>query len=257
MVYVMQPRNFEVNGIYHVYNRGYEKRNVFLEDKDYTRFIESLYWFNNEHKITIDHLSKTERSCALFTPSGSTANTNEEAYKNIEQRILIVEILAFCLMSNHYHLILREITSGGISMFMKKLGNGYTAYFNEKYDRKGVGGLFQGRFQSKPIKNDIQLSNIFAYVHTNPIELVEPQWKELMVKDKERASSSLKEYQWSSVHDYCYKSIYPNIIQKNFYLNYFDGADGCIKNIESWINFKAENYNSFMVDHRPSGSTAR
>lgn len=231
------PRQLEVNGIYHIYNRGYDKRDVYLDDKDYLRFIISLYWFNNKSNIIIDNLAQEEKEFPLCNPPrGSTPR-----WRNIERRVSIVEILAFVQMPNHYHLILKEITEGGISLFMRKLSNGYTGYFNEKYDRKGVGGIFQGRYQSVRIKDDRQLASIFNYVHTNPVELVEPQWKDLIVKNKRNALNFLDTYKWSSYHDYIGNSRFPNVTQRDFYSDLLGGHKSCHKSVEDWVKFKAEN----------------
>lgn len=159
-----QPRNFEVGGIYHVLNRGVEKRNIFEKSQDYSRFILGLYHFNNAH------------------PSDIWANLQKEGRSVLSRagRDPLVDILCFVLMPNHYHLILREIRKGGIIAFMHKMA-GYATYFNKQYDR--VGSLFQSRYKAVQIKDDTQLANTFVYVHTNPVELWEPKWKELRVSD--------------------------------------------------------------------------
>lgn len=231
-----QPRNFEVNGIYHIYNRGYDKRDTFLDGKDYSRFLESLYWFNNNNLVNIRDLTQEERQ----HPLGLTPGTGDNL-RRVQDRKPIAEILASCLMPNHYHMVVKEILDGGISLFMKKLGNGYTAYFNEKYDRKGVGGLFQGTYQSVRIKDDRQLIAIFNYVHTNPVELVEKQWKEFRVKNKKHALDFLQNYPYSSYHDYTHKPRFPRIISTQFYLDLLGGREGCKQSIKSWIDTKAEN----------------
>src|SRR3989338_2523427 len=229
------PRDFEINGIYHVYNRGYDKRDIFLDDKDYLRFIESLYWFNNKELIVIGDLKNDERRL----PGGSTLKKLEA--RSVKQRKPIVAILALVLMRNHFHLILREINDGGISLFMKKLGNGYTGYFNEKYNRSGMGGIFQGRYRSVKIKTNEQLIVIFSYVHTNPEELVESDWKELIVKNKNNALNFLERYRWSSYCYYIGNSNFPLVTERDFYLNLFGGESSCRRIVEEWINFKAEN----------------
>lgn len=231
-------RDFEVNGIYHIYNRGYDKRDIYLDGKDYLRFVVSLYWFNNQNKIIIDDLSKEDIEFAIA--SGSTAGNINNLY-NVKNRVPIVEILGFTLMPNHYHLILKEIVPGGISLFMRKLSNGYTGYFNEKYGRKGVGGIFQGRYQSVRIKDDRQLVAIFNYVHTNPIELVEPKWKDLIVKDKNKALKFLEVYKWSSYHDYVGNLRFPNVTDRDFYNDLLGGPKQRRRLIKDWIEFKAEN----------------
>lgn len=233
-------RQFEVGGVYHIFNRGYDKRKIFLDKNDYQRFVESLYYLNNRSMIKLRDVRKSKHtgSTCVFEPPS-----------NYEP---IIEILAFTLMPNHYHLVVREISPGGIALFMQKLGNGYTGYFNEKYNRKGAGGLFQGRYKSVKILNDIQLVTIFSYVHTNPVELVEPRWKDLVVQDKNKAIDFLKEYKWSSYQDYISKDNFPNVIQPSFYLDILGGSIGCQKSVEEWINFKAEN-NILRADAQHTG----
>ena len=124
---------------------------------------------------------------------------------------------------------------------MRKLSNGYTGYFNEKYDRKGVGGLFQGRYKSVRIKDDRQLLAIFNYVHTNPVELVEPRWKDLIVKNKKNALNFLETYKWSSYHDYMGNMKFSNVTNRDFYNDLLGSSKQCRKLAEDWISFKADN----------------
>ena len=163
-----QNRKFEVGGVYHIFNRGVEKRKIFLKNQDYSRFILALEFLNNKQSIDIWH--------ALFrndnlSTGGGTVPPPVDSRLLIRERLEnfrgkkkkpIVEILAFALMPNHFHLILREIQEGGISLFMRKLG-GYSTYFNKQHNR--VGPLLQGRYKSVQIKDEIQLGNIFNYVH--------------------------------------------------------------------------------------------
>ena len=84
-------------------------------------------------------------------------------------------------MPNHVHLLLRQLKDSGIFKFMKKFGSGYGRYFNKKYNRKGY--VFQNRFLAVPIKTDKQLKVVFAYIHANPVSLIEPKWKERGIKN--------------------------------------------------------------------------
>ena len=92
----------------------------------------------------------------------------------------LVEIHAFALMDNHFHILAKQIKENGISNFMNKLG-GYSYYFNKKYKR--VGPLFQGRFKAILVRTDEQLKNVFVYINTNPVGLIKPGWKENGIKD--------------------------------------------------------------------------
>lgn len=227
-----RPREFEVGGIYHILNRGYEKRKIYLDDNDHLRFIESLYYFNNRDVVKLRDVRKVEKQkytgpTRVFVPA-----RGQEP---------VVEVLAFTLMPNHYHLILREIIDGGIALFMQKLGDGYTGYFNEKYDRHGVGGIFQGRYKSVRVQDEMQLGNVFVYVHTNPVELKEPGWKDLKVKNARNAINWLAHYRWSSYHDYVGNPTFPNVTQRDFFLEFYKGEKQCSRAMDDWIKFKAQN----------------
>jgi len=113
----------------------------------------------------------------------------------------LVDVLSYCLMPNHFHLLLRQKTENGISQFMKKISTAYSMYFNTKYDHSGV--LFQGRFKSQHVNRDSYLQCLFAYIHLNPLKLFEPLWKEKGVIDVGGARLFLQNYRPSSYHDYC------------------------------------------------------
>ena len=98
------------------------------------------------------------------------------------KRKMLVEILAFSLMPNHIHLLIRQLRDGGISKFMQKFG-GYVLYYNKKYGRKGH--LFQDKFQAVHIQNEEQLKTAFVYIHTNPVAIIYPGWKEKGIKNKQ------------------------------------------------------------------------
>lgn len=140
-----------VNGeIYHVYNRGVEKRTITINSRDHERFFESLdhYRFENPGRLS------------NFKDFGLTEERNRKE--------TIVDIIGFCLMPNHFHLLLRQLTEKGVSIFMSNLINSYTRYFNVKHNR--IGPLFQGGFKSVHIENDEQLIHLSRYIHLNPVE---------------------------------------------------------------------------------------
>lgn len=113
----------------------------------------------------------------------------------------LVRIMADCLMPNHFHLILEELEEGGTSLFMQRLGVGYTKYFNKKYDR--VGSLFQGPFKSVAIENDLQLKYLLIYINIlNPGQLIEPNSKKDGIKNVNAILKFAKEYLWSTNREY-------------------------------------------------------
>ena len=140
-------------------------------------------------------------------------------------------------MDNHFHILMKQTQENGISNFMNKLG-GYSYYFNKKYNR--VGPLFQGRFKAVLIETDEQLKNAFVYINTNPVGLIQKNWKEEGIENFRKTMNFLSEYQWSSCIDYLGKETYLNLMQKDFFIDLFGSIDDCKKEIESWLVHKVD-----------------
>ena len=195
------PRPPFVNDhIYHVFNRGVDKRDVFLDDEDYGRFIHDLFEFNDE-------------APALNVKYHFAINTMRD-----ELRDLLVDVMLFTLMPNHFHLLIRQRSDGGIVKFMRKLGTGYTNYFNRKNDREG--GLFQGRFKAVLISSDEQFQYIPQYIHLNPLKLNYGSSTSINWRSKIKF---LEEYKWSSFPDYIGKQNFPSVTHREFLLKIFGG----------------------------------
>lgn len=142
---------------YHVYNRGTDKRTIFSDENDFTRFFESMLEFNTLEPIG----SLFENSFRKKNQLGGSAS--KETIKDTKEKL--VNIVAYCLNPNHFHLILQQVAERGIEKFMQRLGTGYTMYFNNKYDRSG--SLFQGRFKAVHIDSNEYLLHVSAYVNLN------------------------------------------------------------------------------------------
>jgi len=112
----------------------------------------------------------------------------------------LIDIAAYALMPNHFHLLVRQRKENGISNFMQKLMTGYTMYFNTKNKRTGT--LFQGRYRSEHVQNDRYLKYLISYIHLNPIKLIDPAWKESGIVNSTRAKKFLEQYRYSSYIDY-------------------------------------------------------
>lgn len=222
----MPPRNiqFANEEFYHLVKKGVEEREIFLDEEDNLRFMNSLLVFNDKEPTPWNMR-------AFWEQRDPTSLINYMPEKPL------IEIHAFSLMKNHFHLLVRQIKEKGVVDFMQKLG-GYSYYFNKKYKR--VGPLFQGRFRAILVETEEQLKNTFAYIHTNPISFIEPGWKENGINNLPEAVQFLKKYKWSSYPDYLGEENFPNIINKNFFLNLFGDEDGCKKEIESWLQYKKE-----------------
>lgn len=223
-------RGFVNSEFYHIILRALDNNLIFKDNNDYYRGIFSIYEFNNLKPVEI-WLRRKQRI--------KEKKLGELLSKFLPQRDFLVEISAFCFMPNHIHLLVKQIKDGGVSKFMMKVGAGYGGYFNRKYKRKGH--VFQNRFLSVPIKNENQLKIIFSYIHTNPVAILEPNWKELGIKKNYRkVVGFLENYKWSSYSDYLGIKNFPSVTNKDFMLDIMGGIGGCRDFIGNWIKDKQE-----------------
>ncbi len=177
--------------VYHIYNRGAHKERIFIDEKDYRRFLLLLYIANNTESVHLGNLLQKNKGRPW-----------RDLFDEVDSDKALVDIFAYSLIPNHFHLVIRQKSDAGITSFMKKVATAYSMYFNTKYNHSGV--VFQGRFKSKNINNEPYFRYIFAYTHLNPVELVVPNWKEsVSEKDLLKIKKYMAEYQYSSHYDYC------------------------------------------------------
>ncbi|MBI1755336.1 transposase [Candidatus Azambacteria bacterium] len=223
----MRKVTFTEGEIYHIYNRGVEKRSVFLDDQDHFRFVHNLFEFNNEEPA---------RNLFYKKPSFQNLDLNQPIYETKSRKLrrkLIVEILMFVLMPNHFHLLLKQRKENGITEFMHKLGVGYTMYFNQKYQR--TGSLFQGTFKAVLVKREAHFIHLPYYLHLNPLALKFPGWRQGKVADRKEAMKFLEQYRWSSYPDYIGIKNFPSVTSRDFLLNYFGKPEKHKKDIFEWL----------------------
>lgn len=188
--------------IYHIYNRGTEKRTIFENRRDYQRFLKTLQYYQFQGpKPKFSHFSQPKSLKVDLTKK-------------------IIEIIAYCLMPNHFHLLIKQIREGGITEFVSKLSNSYTKYFNIKHDR--VGSLLQGEFKAKLIENDDQLLHVQRYIHLNPVA-------SFLVKKPE-------DWEWSSYNEYLGNTS-TQICSKEIVLNFFKSIEDFKKFTEDQIDY--------------------
>ncbi len=243
-----EKRQFENGEIYHITIRRIGNELLFGDINDYYRGIFSIYEFNNINPVSIDRRRQERVAFKKFEQSvrGLPSSDFIEGRPQIlefDKRDKLVEVLAFCLMPNHIHLLLRQIKSNGISKFMQKCGSGYAVYFKEKYKIKFKGHFFQDRFNAVHIENDQQLQVVFIYIHTNPISLIEPDWKEKGIINFKKVIEFLEnEYRWSSYFDYLDKKNFPSIIEveKSFITEVVSEIQGCKGAVVDWMQRKSE-----------------
>jgi len=213
-----------MTGIVHVLSRGVDKRKIFLDEQDYFRFVHDLFEFNDQEWVN-----------NIFYRFQRSKQSNDIASHYIEKkpRKLLVDILAFCLMPNHYHLLLTSRIDNGISKFMKKLNMGYAKYFNEKYEREGT--LFEGRYKSIPVTREAHFIYIPYYIHLNPLDLNFPEWRNKEIKDYKAAMNFLENYRWSSFPDYIGKKNFPSVTNREFLNEFFGGVKQYKKDTLQWL----------------------
>ena len=182
-----------VNGsFYHAFNRGVEKRTIFISSDNYYRFLQTVdfYRFYPTPRKLSTHLR--------FNKELPSPNPNQKE---------LVKVLCFCLMPNHFHMLLQQTKENGISEFLRRVSDSYTRYFNTKYQR--IGPLFQGKFKAKIIKKDEYLLQLSKYIHRNPVTL--PKWN----------TKDLNEYTFSSYPGYLNTKRDFQFFETGIILNYF------------------------------------
>lgn len=211
---------FSIGEFYHLYNRGVNKIPIFLDDSDKERFIKLLFVCNGEKPVVF----KTIQGLPL---------------DKIERGDTLVNIGAYCLMPNHLHLLIREKKENGISVFMGKLLTAYSMYFNKKYER--TGSLFEGEFKATHANKDDYLKYLFAYIHLNPIKLIDPLWKEKGISDTIKANDFLKTYKYSSFLDYIgFNRIEFLILNKEEFPEYFSDLKEFNEYVDYWLKYKIQ-----------------
>ena len=153
-------RNLHVGGLYHVYNFGVDGRDIFSDPLDSFRFTKALEYFNTTSSTKFFELFKDEHG---LSPRTRSLRKREEEQRDKPEKL--VSIIAFCLNTDHFHIVLRQEVEGGVALFMRKLSVGYTNYFNKRYKRRGA--LFQGRYKSEYIEPGADLQYVSAYVNLN------------------------------------------------------------------------------------------
>ena len=254
-----ERRQFKNGEIYHIITRRIGNELLFGDIHDYYRGIFSIYEFNNSNPVEIAKrrsararfkatIKQSEQSrgglpSANFAEGSPPLLCCPSLLLETDKREKLVEVLVFCLMPNHIHLLLRQIEDNGISRFMLKFGSGYSIYFKTRYQTKLKGHFFQDRFKAVHIESDDQLKIVFVYIHTNPIALIEFDWKEKGIANPQKIIKFLEsKYRWSSYWDYLAKKNFPSIIEaeKKFLTDAMGGVDECKKSVRDWIHHKGE-----------------
>lgn len=189
IIFIMAIRKvpFVQGEYYHIYNRGVDKREIFTDQDDVKRFLESMVEFNVPESIgSIRDIRKDRENKAKKIKTDARCLENGQRIEKLKR---LGDIVAYCLNINHFHLLATPISDSGISKFMHKLGMGYTKYYNTKYKRSG--SLFEGKFKAVHIGSDEYLTHVSAYINLNDkvhqksnrrkvSDLVKSSWDEYM-----------------------------------------------------------------------------
>lgn len=212
--------------IFHIINRGVDKRKVFFEKNDYFRFIYSLHDFNSNSVTAVSYFNR--RNSAMRKPKKDSDK--------------LVDVLCWCLMPNHYHVLVQEKTEGGASLFSKKISSGYTQYFNLKNERSGV--LFQGRSKIIKVIQDNHFMYLPYYIFANPVKLIDSNWKERGIKDFKQVEKYLDNYLYSSYKDIIDTRKLSFVVNKDLFFERFTlNREAFRKDFLDWLfgYAKAEN----------------
>lgn len=217
---------------YHIYNRGNAKSTIFHDAQDYIRFQKILFICNGTKKFKIKDLLKYEK----------------DIYKH-EKGENLVDIFAYVLMPNHFHIFLTpnkdkakrtdNNLDNNISVFLKRLTGAYSRYYNNKYCRSG--SLFEGKFKAELVDDGNYFKYLFAYIHLNPVKLLQKDWKDVGIKDFPKVNSFLQSYQFSSFPDYFTPGQARGcggIINKKKFLSQLPEDTDLNKEIFDWLKFK-------------------
>ena len=197
---------------YHILTRSIAKFTVFRNDDDYQRMLRTFQYY----QIISSQLSLSQFLLSKPVQEHGFSSIFDCLARQSEKR---VEIIAFCLMPTHLHLILKQLKTNGISTFMSQLANSYTKYFNTKFKR--IGSLLQGTFKSVRVETDEQLIHVSRYIHINPVVA--------------GIASKPEHYQWSSYTEYA--SDLSGYCSTNLILNYFPSRKNYCKFVEDQIDY--------------------
>lgn len=185
----MRKEPFAIGDYVHVYNRGNRKQEIVRGEKDKWHFLQMLYYFNTrttpENPFrSLKELLKSDFNSRLVWPAAGWG-----------RRQPIVKILAFVLMKNHFHLLLKEIMEGGVTLFMRRLGTGMTNRFNKKYNE--TGRLFQSAYKARRVSSDLYFQYLSVYIQVkNSFEL----YSGGIEKAKREFD---KAFNWAAQYPYC------------------------------------------------------
>jgi putative transposase len=204
---------------YHIYNRGNSRQTIYHTKDDHNRFVTLLYLANGTESFDFREIDTD----SIFE------------YERGEQQ---VSIGAYCLMPNHFHILLTPLVEEGVTLFMRKLTVGYSMYFNKKHHR--TGSLFEGRFKSEHVDSDNYLKYLFSYIHLNPVKLLQPDWQQQGIINLQDTFTYLDAYRYSSYIDNAVSRPESNILNRTPFPEYFATKQAYDREMKDWLTYNDE-----------------
>ncbi len=217
----MRKITFNEYGYYHIFNRGVDKRRIFMDENDFHRFYLSLYAFNN----------------ANFVPS-KRGSLEEALQTQILERKPYVSIMSFCLMENHFHMLVRPFRGEWMSAFMQRTLTSYVKYFNLKHGR--TGRLFETEYKAVQTGEEGHFEHMPRYIHLNPLDGFDPSWRDGTVTNWDRDLEYLNNYPWSSHHVYMRKGQNFPVVDEEFSTNMFRSKEEYLDYLKQWSTAQAD-----------------
>lgn len=221
----MRKIQFAVGKYYHLYNRGVDKRSVFISKEDYDRFEAYLYLLNDVDAARAANFFGKKNHNSLFENKRSGQ---------------LVAIGAYCIMPNHFHILATPAMKDGIQKFMQKLLTAYTMYFNVKYRR--TGSLFEGTYRAQHAETEKHLKYLLGYIHLNPAKLFSENWKQQNILELQSLAKAVMDYRYSSINEYCLST--PLITDPSNFPRYFTLA----KNMDVYIRYWLDNKDKYLAN---------
>lgn len=190
---------------------------MFKNKSDYSRGLLALEKFNTSEQVELEK------------------NGEPFSSESPDEKDRLVDVLAFCFMPNHVHILLRQRSDSSISEFMRKFGAGYVGYFNRKYSRKGP---LIAKFRAVHVEEDDQAMIALSYIHMNPISIIQPGWKNNGIKNATQVLEFLEKYEWSSFATYLGKRNLSAVTDSGFLSDIVGGSDKCREFVADQIEFK-------------------
>lgn len=206
-------KQFAQGGIYHIYNRGVGKMKIFLDNEDYEMFLSRLEENLFPEKIDSSNFSWAEKRRKLLSPNS-------------------FDLVSYCLMPNHFHLIIQQLSTVSLSSLLLKVCTSYAMYFNKKYER--VGTLFQDQSKAVLIETNEQLLWTSFYVHKNPLEAE-------IVKE-------LSDHKWNSYLEYAGLEN-RSLCKKGILIGQFNSRESFLVHFKESIISESKNYKLVGIQH--------